>query len=76
MDTERTLSASFLLRLWQVETNGDLVWRASLESSQTGERWGFADVETLFDFLNRRTAPVDSLVGGPAINPEHRQRNL
>jgi hypothetical protein len=57
MGTDRVLSASFLLCLWQVEMNGDRVWRLSLEGSQTGERWGFADLEALFDFLRRRTAP-------------------
>lgn len=56
MNAESTLSASFLLRLWQVKMNGDHVWRASLESSQTGEKWGFADLDALFNFLCRRTA--------------------
>ena len=28
---------SYLLRLWQVKTSSGLVWRASLESSRTGE---------------------------------------
>ena len=34
---------SYLLRLWQADADGELVWRASLESPHTGERLGFAD---------------------------------
>jgi hypothetical protein len=42
---------SYLLRFWQEHVNGQLVWRASLESVQTGERYHFATVERLFDFV-------------------------
>ena len=47
---------TLLLRLWQVEDNGAPVWRASLESSQTGERHGFADLGALFTFLRDLTS--------------------
>jgi len=47
---------TLLLRLWQVEDNGAPVWRASLESSQTGERHGFADLGALFTFLGDMTS--------------------
>jgi hypothetical protein len=33
---------SFLLRLWESDEDGQLIWRASLESTETGERRGFA----------------------------------
>ncbi len=33
---------SYLLRLWQASSGGELVWRASLENPHTGERRGFA----------------------------------
>ena len=33
---------SYLLRLWQASSHGELVWRASLEDPHTGERRGFA----------------------------------
>lgn len=46
---------SYLLRLWQASVDGELVWRASLESPHTGERLGFADVESLFAFLDAET---------------------
>ena len=50
---------SYLLRLWQTQQEGALVWRASLESSTTGERRGFACLADLFAFLEQETAPVD-----------------
>jgi hypothetical protein len=34
---------SYLLRLWQADVDGELVWRASLESPHTGERVSFPD---------------------------------
>jgi hypothetical protein len=50
---------SYLLRLWR-ESDGERGWRASLESARTGERRGFADLNALFDFLQRQT---DALPG-------------
>ena len=47
---------SFLLRLWQIRSGGKVVWRASLESAQTGERCGFADLANLFAFLEEQTS--------------------
>jgi hypothetical protein len=46
---------SYLLRLWRTSSYGNAVWRASLESAQTGERRGFADLESLFAFLEQQT---------------------
>jgi len=42
---------AFMLRLWPVEQDGEIVWRASLESPLTGERRGFASLEALIAFL-------------------------
>ena len=42
---------SYLLRMWQEEYDGQLVWRASLEIPGPGERRAFASLETLFAFL-------------------------
>jgi hypothetical protein len=53
---------SYLLRLWQVDTErgspqgGGTVWRASLESSLTGRRPGFASLDELFEFLHHQTS--------------------
>lgn len=42
---------AFLVRLWSVHPNGELVWRASAENVHTGERHAFVDLAALFDFL-------------------------
>jgi hypothetical protein len=58
---------SYLLRLWRVSGSEDgsgeeeTVWRASLESSYTGERIGFASLEELFEFLRRQTGMASEL---------------
>ncbi len=46
---------SFLLRLWQVGSAKEPAWRASLECAQTRERYGFADLDALFEFLKDET---------------------
>ena len=48
---------SYLLRLWRVNEE-KTVWRASLESSHTGGRRGFASLDDLFDFLRSQTGTV------------------
>jgi hypothetical protein len=46
---------SFMLRLWQVSSAGQPVWRASLENTSTGERHGFANPASLLEFLSQVT---------------------
>jgi hypothetical protein len=46
---------SYLLRLWRTSSRGKPTWRASLESAQTGECRGFADLARLFAFLEEQT---------------------
>ena len=46
---------AYLLRLWQVESDGQPVWRASLHDPRTGERRGFADLTALGAFLAEQT---------------------
>ena len=41
---------SFILRIW-LEGTGGKVWRYSLEDTKTGERRGFASLESLTDYL-------------------------
>lgn len=48
---------SYLLRLWQVKTEGRAVWRASLECPHTGALQGFADLEALCRYLRGETQP-------------------
>lgn len=56
MSGQKRRYTSYLLRLWPAADKSDLVWRASLESSGTGERWGFASLDELFAFLRQQTA--------------------
>ncbi len=57
---------SYLLRLWQASGGssdplGDPpLWRASLESPQTGARLGFASLEDLLDFLEEEIGSTPS----------------
>lgn len=47
---------SYLIRLWQEESNGVRVWRASLESVQTRERHSFTGLPALYRFLMQQVA--------------------
>lgn len=49
---------SYLLRLWESDEAGQLIWRASLESADTGERRGFADLASLFAYLQTVCQPL------------------
>jgi hypothetical protein len=53
--TSNQLYHAYLLRLWSANERGKVVWRASLENPQTGERLGFANLERLFGFLQDQT---------------------
>jgi hypothetical protein len=59
MSGERRRYVSYLLRLWQVQSEEGLVWRASLEHASTGERRGFAGLEDLCAFLEQETTSGD-----------------
>ena len=56
---------AYLLRVWQVSSAGQISWRASLEDAETGERIGFADLDALCAYLNKRTSGADSGGLGP-----------
>lgn len=56
---------SYLLRLWLVEENGNKVWRASLEVTQSGEKHGFASLESMFVFLKKQTRGSETSVVAP-----------
>jgi hypothetical protein len=59
---------AFMLRLWQVGNNENLVWRASLESPSTGQCRGFATLDELYNYLKTRF----SLLGSASdTRPEH-----
>lgn len=45
------LHQAYLVRLWAVHHNGELLWRAAIEDVHTGERRAFADLPSLCRFL-------------------------
>lgn len=51
---------SYLLRIWQGNNGQEPIWRASLQSSLTGERQVFASLDHLFAFLRRRVGSACS----------------
>ena len=51
---------SYLLRVWQERRASECLWRASLESVQTGELRNFADLEALFEFLRSEMTKPDT----------------
>ncbi len=59
MSEEQRRYISYLLRLWQVQSQEGLVWRASLEQASTGERQGFACLADLCAFLEQVTASAN-----------------
>jgi hypothetical protein len=52
---------AYLLRLWQTGEGEAAEWRALLEDPRTGERRGFADLDSMFAFLKElcRDNPAD-----------------
>ena len=51
MNTPSTYK-SYLLRLWKVAYDGKPVWRASLQSTATGQHENFPNLESLFAYLS------------------------
>lgn len=51
---------SFLLRLWETFSDGQWVWRCSLEDPLTGRQHSFKDIQRLIDFLNKQIE-IDAL---------------
>ena len=59
---------AYLVRIWQVRSRGQLVWRASVENAHTGERQAFANLERLVGFL-------EEVTGCPVRNVESLRSN-
>ncbi len=77
--TEQCKYLAYMLRLWRVDANGEVVWHASIEDPHTGERRGFANLDRLFEFLEWQTREIDQIqatawaAARPAVRPENRQ---
>ncbi|HDQ71391.1 MAG TPA: hypothetical protein ENN19_04760 [Chloroflexi bacterium] len=57
--TKEVRYLAYLLRLWQVDDRGEMIWRASVEMPGAGERRGFASLDDLFEFLAVQTELED-----------------
>lgn len=55
---------AYLLRIWQVNRDGEWALRLSLENIHTGERRGFASLEGLMAFL-LASGEEDRAASGP-----------
>ncbi len=52
MPTPDTDYASYMLRLRRIKTGDTSIWIPSLESTATGYRYSFPNLDALYDFLN------------------------
>jgi hypothetical protein len=55
MEGQRRGYLSYLLRLWQAASGGEVVWRASLQRPHSTEPMAFPTLEALFTFLRKQT---------------------
>jgi len=55
MNREQAPYLSWLLRLWPTRSEGQWIWRASIEDPHTGQRRGFARLKDLFTYLDQET---------------------
>jgi hypothetical protein len=60
---------SYLLRLWQTQSGGAPVWRASLENPLTQEILRFDSLPDLFAFLRAAIGQGDQDDGGDGERP-------
>lgn len=56
---------SYMLRLWETSNGEKQIWRASLESPGSGQRRGFASLQSLIDYLEAQTKDLDEEGSGP-----------
>lgn len=55
MDNQRRGYLAYLIRLWRTGDSRSFTWRVSLEDPRSGQRLGFADLESAFAFLKEQT---------------------
>ncbi len=61
---------AYMVRLWTVRHNGDLVWRASAANAHSGEQRTFADLASLFDFFRDVAAESPGLLSQLEVDSE------
>lgn len=52
----------YLILLRKVETEDGPAWRVVLEDAHSAQRWGFADLPSLYRFLDERTDAALDLI--------------
>jgi hypothetical protein len=52
--------SSYLLRLWQVDSQESSLWRCSLENAQTGDCQSFASLTAMLEFLETTIKKLES----------------
>lgn len=63
MSNQPRVYVSYVLRLWSAQSGSGVQWYMMLEHIPSGERQGFADLESLMEFLRTQTQlPPDSQV--------------
>jgi hypothetical protein len=72
MASEQRGYRAYLLRMWQIMSAGQLVWRASLEDARTGTHLGFASLEQLIVFLTDETRGATQPGEEPSSTAEER----
>ena len=77
MPKKELLRLTYLVKLWQVRGQGGTVWHGSLEDAHTGEKRGFGDPASLFDFMQEKLGLKpgqpkvdDTVASGPADDLE------
>jgi hypothetical protein len=70
MMEQRRGYVAYLLRLWQARSEGEIGWRASLESAQTGKCQSFANLTDLFTFLENEVCQVAQNQTAPSAGGE------
>ncbi len=59
---------SYLLRVWRVLREDELVWMASLEDPRTGKRQSFTSLEDLYAFLLKDIRQINAQADSRKMN--------
>lgn len=67
---------SYLLRVWRVLREDELIWMASLEDPRTGQRQSFTSLEDLYAFLLKDIRQITFQSQAPnSAQAEQRKKN-
>ncbi len=72
---DKVIYFSYLLRVWRIIRNDELIWMASLEDPSTGKRQSFTSLEDLYAFLLKEVRQVN-LQTQPLISEHQNSRKI